>query len=142
MNAFRFNSNVKRIFSIKVLNVEVYAKKNYSKLLKVRPIRCVINQSQKCCYSQKIIFQVIELVVNDLVLLNSFLFNFQKSTKEVDVSTHWGNVKIQIFGDVSPNHKPILALHGFLDNSNSFMPLSNYLTKHGYYIIAVDLPGI
>ncbi len=65
----------------------------------------------------------------------------KKATQEVDVPTPWGNLKVQIFGDPLPNVKPIVALHGYLDNSNSFLPLSHYLTKHGYYVISVDLPG-
>jgi pimeloyl-ACP methyl ester carboxylesterase len=37
----------------------------------------------------------------------------------------------------------IVALHGFLDNSNSFKPIAPFITKSGkYHIIAVDLPGM
>jgi pimeloyl-ACP methyl ester carboxylesterase len=55
----------------------------------------------------------------------------------------WGCIKAQIYGRPSANSKPILALHGFLDNSNSFKPLGNELTKlkPDYFIIALDLPG-
>lgn len=42
----------------------------------------------------------------------------------------WGN----------PHHPTILALHGWLDNANSFDYLAPYL-QHKYHIIAVDLPG-
>lgn len=42
----------------------------------------------------------------------------------------WGN----------PENPPIIALHGWLDNANSFDPLVEYL-KDNYYFIAVDLPG-
>ena len=65
-------------------------------------------------------------------------------TKQFQVSVGWGHVSGQIFGDPSlPNSKPILALHGFLDNSNSFKPIAPYITKDGsYYIIAIDLPGM
>lgn len=42
----------------------------------------------------------------------------------------WGN----------PNNPPIVALHGWLDNANSFDPLAEYL-QNEYYFIAVDLPG-
>lgn len=42
----------------------------------------------------------------------------------------WGN----------PNNPPILALHGWLDNANSFDYLAQYLQDR-YYFIAVDLPG-
>lgn len=42
----------------------------------------------------------------------------------------WGN----------SNKPPIIALHGWLDNANSFDYLAPYLQDH-YYFIAVDLPG-
>jgi pimeloyl-ACP methyl ester carboxylesterase len=35
---------------------------------------------------------------------------------------------------------PVLALHGWLDNANSFEAIANYLQEQ-YYFIAVDLPG-
>jgi pimeloyl-ACP methyl ester carboxylesterase len=40
----------------------------------------------------------------------------------------------------SPEHPPILALHGWLDNANSFNEIAEYL-QDKYYLIAVDLPG-
>lgn len=42
----------------------------------------------------------------------------------------WGN----------PKNAPIVALHGWLDNANSFLPIAEYLQEE-YYLIAVDLPG-
>ena len=42
----------------------------------------------------------------------------------------WGN----------KNQPPILALHGWLDNANSFAPLAAFL-QNEFYLIAVDLPG-
>lgn len=42
----------------------------------------------------------------------------------------WGN----------PVNPPIIALHGWLDNANSFDFLAHYLQKN-YYFIALDLPG-
>lgn len=42
----------------------------------------------------------------------------------------WGN----------STNPPILALHGWLDNANSFEPIAQYLQKD-YYLIAIDLPG-
>lgn len=55
----------------------------------------------------------------------------------------WGNIRGQIFGDPNvKNSKPILCLHGYLDNSNSFRPLAPYLCQNNqYYMIAIDLPG-
>jgi pimeloyl-ACP methyl ester carboxylesterase len=42
----------------------------------------------------------------------------------------WGN----------PKNPPIVALHGWLDNANSFNYLAPYLQEQ-YYFIAIDLPG-
>lgn len=42
----------------------------------------------------------------------------------------WGN----------PANPPIIALHGWLDNANSFDPVARHLAPN-YYLIAVDLPG-
>ena len=42
----------------------------------------------------------------------------------------WGN----------PEHPAIIALHGWLDNANSFDPLAHYLDDK-FYFIAIDLPG-
>lgn len=54
----------------------------------------------------------------------------------------WGAIKLQIFGNMSmPNAKPLIGLTGYLDNSNSFKPLAEYLNKSGYYVISVDYPG-
>ena len=40
------------------------------------------------------------------------------------------------------NAKPMLCLHGYLDNSNSFKPIAPYMTRtNEFYMIALDLPG-
>ena len=63
---------------------------------------------------------------------------------QVEIPVGWGKISAQIFGDSkSTNTKPIIALHGYLDNSNSFKPLAPFLTKdQPYYVIAIDLPGM
>lgn len=35
----------------------------------------------------------------------------------------------------------MIAIHGYLDNSNSFKPIAPYLCADEYYIISIDLPG-
>lgn len=61
---------------------------------------------------------------------------------DVAVPVPWGHIKVQIFGDLSnKNAKPMLSVHGYLDNSNSFKPLAPYLHGDAYYIISIDLPG-
>jgi pimeloyl-ACP methyl ester carboxylesterase len=42
----------------------------------------------------------------------------------------WGN----------PANPPIMAIHGWLDNANSFDPIAQYL-QNNFYLIAIDLPG-
>ncbi|RYG66540.1 alpha/beta fold hydrolase [archaeon] len=39
------------------------------------------------------------------------------------------------------NAKKVIALHGWLDNSNSYYYLGPYLAKHGYHCLAVDHVG-
>ena len=61
--------------------------------------------------------------------------------QQIEVPMSWGFLKGQIFGDQLKG-KPMLALHGYMDNSNSFRPLAQHLCKNNdYYIIAIDLPG-
>lgn len=61
---------------------------------------------------------------------------------QVSVPVPWGNVTCQVFGDpTKKNAKPILSIHGYLDNSNSFKPVANYMCQDEYFIIAIDLPG-
>lgn len=40
----------------------------------------------------------------------------------------------------SPQNPPILAIHGWQDNINSFEPIAKYLQQH-VHLIAIDLPG-
>ncbi|WP_299071683.1 alpha/beta hydrolase [uncultured Paraglaciecola sp.] len=49
------------------------------------------------------------------------------------------NITMSAIGYGDPNKPMILALHGWLDNANSFKPLAEHLTD--YYIIAVDFVG-
>ncbi len=47
-------------------------------------------------------------------------------------------IACKMWGDAS--NPPLLALHGWLDNANSFDPLADYLQSH-YQVFAIDLPG-
>jgi pimeloyl-ACP methyl ester carboxylesterase len=66
------------------------------------------------------------------------------STKQIEIPMPWGYVKGQIFGRIeNQTQTPILCLHGYLDNSNSFRPLAKCITSKtsDYFLIAIDLPG-
>lgn len=65
------------------------------------------------------------------------------NTEQISIPMPWGSIKGQIFGNPNnKNSKPILCLHGYLDNSNSFKPLAPFLCQNSeYYLIAIDLPG-
>jgi len=57
--------------------------------------------------------------------------------KEFELNCTWGNTFIRKWNCDSPQ-TPILALHGWLDNSASFTALADHLNAP---IIAIDLPG-
>ncbi len=77
------------------------------------------------------------------IALFSLFFQFRMKTEQIEIQMPWGFVKGQVFGDRSnPNTIPILCLHGYLDNSNSFKPIAPYLcASNEYYMIAIDYPG-
>ncbi len=56
---------------------------------------------------------------------------------EINFDNQGQSIAIQRFG--SPNNPAILAIHGWLDNGNSFLPLTRQLTE--YCLYAIDLPG-
>ncbi|KAJ8672733.1 hypothetical protein QAD02_003993 [Eretmocerus hayati] len=58
--------------------------------------------------------------------------------KEITLPVPWGHVSAKAWG--SPEHFPVLCVHGILDNGGAFDRLISFLPKH-YYYIAVDLPG-
>lgn len=64
--------------------------------------------------------------------------------EQITIPVPWGHLKGQIFGEScrAKDPKPILCLHGYLDNSNSYKPLAEHLTKtNEFYMIAIDFPG-
>lgn len=60
------------------------------------------------------------------------------SSKSLIINVHNQEIHAQTWG--SPDKTLILALHGWLDNSNSFSWLAEYLAVD-YYVVALDLPG-
>jgi pimeloyl-ACP methyl ester carboxylesterase len=70
------------------------------------------------------------------------MLTLSRKTTQFEIECGWGKISGQIFGALGVG-KPIFALHGFLDNSNSFKPVAPYLTNdEKYHIIAIDLPGM
>ena len=59
------------------------------------------------------------------------------SLNELTIDT--ANLKIGALSFGDPNDSPVIALHGWLDNAASFVPLANHLK--GVHLIALDLPG-
>ena len=56
---------------------------------------------------------------------------------EIKIPLKYGSVRANSFGN--PKGKPVLAIHGWLDNSNSFLPLAQLLPE--FHWVALDLPG-
>ena len=62
--------------------------------------------------------------------------------EEISIPVPWGVIRGVIFGGGGLNVKPMVCVHGYLDNANSFKPLATHLTRtNEYYLIALDLPG-
>lgn len=83
---------------------------------------------------------------SDLIQNKSIRFSSTHSehlkTKSVSVPVGWGNVEVQIFGNMmNKKATPIICVHGYLDNSNSFKPIAEHMCGDEYYMIAIDLPG-
>ena len=58
--------------------------------------------------------------------------------KLIELNVSGLNIACKIWGN--PKNTPVIALHGWLDNANSFNQLAHYL-QNKFYFIAVDLPG-
>lgn len=56
----------------------------------------------------------------------------------MNLSVSGMNIAARSWGD--EKNPPLISLHGWMDNANSFEPMSSYLEKN-YYLIALDLPG-
>ena len=57
--------------------------------------------------------------------------------KALSLPTQRGVIQALQFGN--PNGKPVLALHGWLDNAASFIPMAPYLAEHN--LVAIDMLG-
>jgi pimeloyl-ACP methyl ester carboxylesterase len=57
--------------------------------------------------------------------------------REIELDTPRG--RITALRNGRSDHPPLLALHGWLDNAASFIPLAPYL--HEFDLVALDLPG-
>lgn len=58
---------------------------------------------------------------------------------EIKLTVPWGHVAAKTYG--SSTGKPVLLLHGRLDNAGSFTRLMKYLPKELFYYVCIDLPG-
>ncbi|KAG5314606.1 SEHL2 protein, partial [Acromyrmex insinuator] len=58
---------------------------------------------------------------------------------DIKLSVPWGHVAARTYG--SPTGKPVLAVHGLLDNAGTFTRLMKYLPKDLFYYVCIDLPG-
>lgn len=59
--------------------------------------------------------------------------------KEIEIPLQNGlSLAAKTWGD--PKNMPLIAIHGWLDNANSFMPMAEYL-QDKFYLVALDLIG-
>ncbi|XP_011707778.1 PREDICTED: serine hydrolase-like protein [Wasmannia auropunctata] len=58
---------------------------------------------------------------------------------EIKLTVPWGHVAARTYG--SSTGKPVLVVHGRLDNAGSFTRLMQYLPKELFYYVCIDLPG-
>ena len=56
-----------------------------------------------------------------------------------EITLHYGSRQLAALGLGDPGKPLLLALHGWLDNAASFIPLAQHLQN--YYVLAIDLPG-
>ncbi len=65
--------------------------------------------------------------------------------EQIDVEDPWGGcLKLQVFDDAETADTTFLCVHGYMDNSNSFLPLAQCVAKkttNKYCLIAIDMPG-
>ncbi|XP_023930155.1 serine hydrolase-like protein [Lingula anatina] len=59
-------------------------------------------------------------------------------TDEVRFPVPWGHIAAKVWGD--PGGRPVLGLHGWQDNANSFDALAPLLPTDFYFIV-LDFPG-
>ena len=57
--------------------------------------------------------------------------------KEIEIQTH--NLRFGALSSGNVSGTPVIALHGWLDNAASFIPIAEHLTE--IQLIALDLPG-
>jgi pimeloyl-ACP methyl ester carboxylesterase len=67
-----------------------------------------------------------------------FLSAAVAQAEEMLIEVPWGHISAQAFGP--KNGRPVLAIHGWLDNSTSFLGLQPYLPSDTR-LVAIDLPG-
>ncbi len=58
--------------------------------------------------------------------------------EEIQLAMPWGHVSGLAFGP--PDGRPVLGVHGWQDNANSFLGLVPFLPKDVRFV-AIDLPG-
>lgn len=63
----------------------------------------------------------------------------EQQCTEIKLSVPWGHVAAKTYG--SSTGKPVLVMHGRLDNAGSFTRLMKYLPKELFYYVCIDLPG-
>jgi len=69
---------------------------------------------------------------------NILLRNISGEAREIEIPVPYGKIAGRSWGD--PSGKPILGLHGWLDNAGTFDHLAP-LIDEGYHLVSIDQPG-
>jgi hypothetical protein len=70
--------------------------------------------------------------------LPKFVRSFSTQGEELQIAVPWGHISGLAFGPLEG--RPVLAVHGWFDNANSFLGLAQTLPA-SVRLIAIDLPG-
>jgi len=77
-------------------------------------------------------------LVRKITTQNTLIRRISGEAREIEIPVPYGKIAGRCWGD--PSGKPILGLHGWLDNAGTHDHLAPLLDE-GYYLVSLDQPG-